>query len=293
MNIDKKYKVIMFDWDGTAVVSRGNPDIKVVNVMNDLLKQGIKLVVISGTSYENTGKYFIDKIPTEIRKNLYFGLDRGANSYGFTEKGERVTLHSVLPSVEEKSTIDQIAFELHTHLFEKYNYPTDIVFSRPNYCKIDLLVNHSRGKNLFIQANEFEMLNTALESNNIQGGVKSVIAMLEDNSKKKNFPLQVTTDLKYLEVGMSTKSDNVNYLLSEVIFKQGYTLEECCFWGDEFSYLGPGIRGSDAYLITPLSEKGEFFDVSPHAAELPKEVKSVGGGTESFINFLQSQLTLK
>ncbi|MFQ7552920.1 MAG: hypothetical protein ACLRMZ_24850 [Blautia marasmi] len=49
----KQYKAIFFDWDGTAVISRKAPVDDAVAVMKPLLAKGIKLVVVSGTTYEN------------------------------------------------------------------------------------------------------------------------------------------------------------------------------------------------------------------------------------------------
>ena len=48
----KKYKAIFFDWDGTAVLSRTAPVDEVVVPMKKLLAQGIRLVIVSGTTIE-------------------------------------------------------------------------------------------------------------------------------------------------------------------------------------------------------------------------------------------------
>ena len=50
--MNKKYKAIFFDWDGTAVTSRTAPVEDAVAVMKPLLQQGTKLVIVSGTTYD-------------------------------------------------------------------------------------------------------------------------------------------------------------------------------------------------------------------------------------------------
>ena len=45
--MNKKYKAIFFDWDGTAVTSRTAPVEDAVAAMKPLLQQGTKLVTIS------------------------------------------------------------------------------------------------------------------------------------------------------------------------------------------------------------------------------------------------------
>ena len=57
-----------------------------------------------------------------------------------------------------RDSIHRICFDIHIELLEKYGFETDIVFCRPNYCKIDLMVDNLRGENLFMQENELERL---------------------------------------------------------------------------------------------------------------------------------------
>ena len=47
----KHYKAIFFDWDGTAVLSRKAPVEDAVNAMRPLLDKGVKLCIVSGTTY--------------------------------------------------------------------------------------------------------------------------------------------------------------------------------------------------------------------------------------------------
>ena len=44
-----------------------------------------------------------------------------------------------LPDREGLLAVHSICFDIHKELLKKYDFPTDIVFSRPNYCKICLL----------------------------------------------------------------------------------------------------------------------------------------------------------
>ena len=50
--MSKKYKAIFFDWDGTAVMSRQAPVEEAVAAMKPLLASGVKLVIVSGTTYD-------------------------------------------------------------------------------------------------------------------------------------------------------------------------------------------------------------------------------------------------
>jgi hypothetical protein len=90
-------------------------------------------------------------------------------------------------------------------------------------------------------------------------------------------------------VGPTTKGDNIEYLLDNVIFPRGITTGECAFWGDEFTYLGPGVKGSDAEMMIDKADGADFYDVSEAPGELPEGVEGVGGGVESFLGFLKRQ----
>ena len=92
---------------------------------------------------------------------------------------------------------------------------------------------------------------------------------------------------------MTTKADNIDYLLENAVFAGGIDIESCCFWGDEFTNLGPGVRGSDAHMITAKSRGARFFDVSEVPLELPEPVQHVGGGVVSFLEFLIGQIGIR
>ena len=80
--MNKKYKAIFFDWDGTAVTSRTAPVEDAVVAMKPLLQQGTKLVIVSGTTYDKiAGGKFHTYFTEEEQKNLFFGLGRGAYNY--------------------------------------------------------------------------------------------------------------------------------------------------------------------------------------------------------------------
>ena len=77
--MSRKYKAIFFDWDGTAVMSRQAPVEEVVAAMKPLLQQGVKLVIVSGTTYDKIAKGKLhEHFTKEEASNLYLGLGRSA-----------------------------------------------------------------------------------------------------------------------------------------------------------------------------------------------------------------------
>ena len=68
---------------------------------------------------------------------------------------------------------------------KEYGLKTDIVFSRPNYCKIDLMVEDLRGDQLFMQADEMSKLKTLLSDHGLKNGLRDLIEHFRKNRKRK------------------------------------------------------------------------------------------------------------
>lgn len=280
----KQYKAIFFDWDGTAVLSRKAPVEDAVNAMRPLLEKGVKLAIISGTTYENIagGKLESYFTPKQLQ-NLYLGLGRGAYDYGFDAEGKPVILANRVPDAKGILAIHDACYRIHRVLLEQYGMNTDIVFSRPNYCKIDMMPDNNRGENLFLQEGEAAKLQRILTTHGIES-IETLIKMAESFGTEE-MPLPATTDAKYLEVGPTGKSDNANALFECF----GFDAEDCCFWGDEFIGVTDSIFGSDAGMLTEKTCKGDFFDVSNLEGVRPQQVKQLGGGIQTFLDFLCNQ----
>lgn len=196
----------------------------------------------------------------------------------------------MIPEKELLGTIHRICFEIHLELKLKYDFDTDIVFSRPNYCKIDLMVDNNRGDNLFMQENELDMLKEKLKAHGIDGGLQALMDLSIEIAKKYDVEVAPTCDAKYLEVGISSKSNNANTIFTKLC-EENPSLEakDCSFWGDEYVGIEAGIFGSDSFMYTEVTKEGDFFDVSNVTGERPEKVKVLGGGVDTFLKFLGDQ----
>ncbi|MDO4284484.1 MAG: HAD family hydrolase [Eubacteriales bacterium] len=285
----KQYKAIFFDWDGTAVVSRKAPVDEIVARMKPLLQKGIVLAIISGTTYDNIAQGKLEQYFDEKElKYLYLGLGRGAFTYSF-EKGRPVVFAEKMPDTETLLRIHDISYAIHRKLLEHYKYPTDIVFCRPNYCKVDLMADNDRGSSLFMQENEIALLRTRLYRHGVTGGLRDLLQISRRIGEQHGMAVSPTCDAKYLEVGISDKSDNVAAILRHIGERAQITAPECAFWGDEYVSIEQNVFGSDSFMMTEESKGGDFFDVSEVSGERPEGVQRVGGGVKQFLEFLQKQ----
>lgn len=118
--MNKKYKAIFFDWDGTAVTSRTAPVEDAVVAMKPLLQQGTKLVIVSGTTYDKiAGGKFHTYFTEEEQKNLFFGLGRGAYNYQITDDRPEI-FASMIPDQEGLLKIHDICYAIHVKLLWEY-----------------------------------------------------------------------------------------------------------------------------------------------------------------------------
>ncbi len=286
--MSKQYKAVFFDWDGTAVLSRKAPVDKAVEAMKAQLSKGVKLVIVSGTTYENIAFGKLEEYFTEEElSNLYLGLGRGTYNYKFEGKKPVIFADSI-PDTDELLKVHDICYEIHKKLIERYSFKTDIVFSRPNYCKIDIMVENNRADNLFMQENELDLVRESLRAHGISGGLQDLLTLSEEVGNAYGMTVLPTCDAKYLEVGVSNKSTNVDIILGELNEKFGITAEECSFWGDEYVGLEKGIFGSDSFMRTEKTKAGDFFDVSNVRGERPEGVTVLGGGVDKFLDFLMT-----
>lgn len=161
--------------------------------MRPLLDKGVKLCIVSGTTYENIagGKLHSYFTPKQL-ENLYLGLGRGAFDYGYNTAGEPTVLVDRVPDAKGILAVHDACYRIHRELLEKYGMNTDIVFSRPNYCKIDLMPANNRGENLFLQEGEAARLQHILRQHGINS-IETVIAMAEFFGTPE-MPLCATTD---------------------------------------------------------------------------------------------------
>lgn len=284
--MQKKYKAVFFDWDGTAVMSRKACADEAVSAMKGLLKKGIKLVIVSGTTYEHIIDGRIqERFTAEELNHLYLGLGRGAFNYHF-ENGRPVIFADCIPAKKDLLRIHDVCYQMHRTLLEQYDFKTDIIFTRPNYCKLDLAVENDRGEQLFMQGNEIDALREKLKKHGICEGIEGLTALSKETGEVYGVNVSATCDAKYLEIGISDKSDNVRTIFKRLQDEFGIQAEDCSFWGDEYVGIQDDIFGSDAFMITEETKNGDFFDVSSLKGARPPQVQVPGGGVNTFLGFL-------
>src|SRR6185503_15100430 len=130
-----RFKIIAFDWDGTAVINRQADATEVSQVMEDLLKLKVLMVIITGTNFGNLDRQFCSRIKAPHKEYLYACTNRGSEVYGFTsslQPSQPVTLFKRQATLQEEAALTAIAEAVRDELMIKYNLKVGIVYDRLN-----------------------------------------------------------------------------------------------------------------------------------------------------------------
>lgn len=87
--------------------------------MRPLLDKGVKLCIVSGTTYENIagGKLHSYFTPKQL-ENLYLGLGRGAFDYGYDATGQPTILVDRVPDAKGILAVHDACYRIHRELLE-------------------------------------------------------------------------------------------------------------------------------------------------------------------------------
>ncbi len=111
---DHRYRLIAFDWDGTAVTDRTEHPAELAHAMQRLLDGGSLLVVITGTNADNVGGQIAPLLTHSALSRLYLMVNRGSEVYAHEADGTRSLLWGREASSEEDAALDHAADAVQT-----------------------------------------------------------------------------------------------------------------------------------------------------------------------------------
>ncbi len=291
--LQRRFDLIIFDWDGTAVPDRRTPTADLNQALETLLLQGVWIAPVTGTKIENLEGQSLSLLSPQARaRYLIVCTNRGSEVWDYDSAGERRKVHLRVATDTEEQQLTVAAEELQRRLRDR-GLETEIIYQRLNRRKVDLiplpewadppksriaeLIAATRAR---VRAAGFAEIADLVEL----GGELAHQAGLEKP--------RITSDGKYVEIGLTDKGDSVEWLLQNETRREGITNDLILIAGDEFGDVG-GFSGSDARMLVPEAENAVFVSVGPEPAGVPHPVLNVGGGPARFVEILQWQSTLR
>jgi kojibiose phosphorylase len=291
--LQQPLRILVFDWDGTAVADRREDATPIRNVLERLLDLDVLVVIVSGTNFGNIDRQLSSRIRGPRKKRLFALTNRGSEAYGFDLQGEPVLLQRRQASPDEERLLTEVAGAVRDELVRNSGLEIRIVADRLNRRKIDLIPLPEWSDPPKAKIGELaEEVQERLRTAGIAGGVEEVMRLAERLARERGLTgARITSDLKHVEVGLTDKSDAIRWVLRELAQPRAIPVGEILIAGDEFGPLS-GSEGSDARMMVPEARGAVVVSVGPEPAGVPPGVIPLGGGPARFREFLSCQADL-
>ena len=288
---DHRYRLIAFDWDGTAVTDRKEHPAELAHAMQRLLDGGSLLVVITGTNADNVGGQIAPLLTQPALARLYLMVNRGSEVYAHEADGTRSLLWGREASSEEDAALDHAADAVRDRLASEHGVEIDIIRNRLNRRKLDLIPTPEWADPPKDRIGE---LLAAVEDRlkPVPGGIGAVIDMTAEVATAAGLrDPRITTDVKHVELGLTDKSDSIAYVMRRLAPARAILPAEVLLAGDEFGPIA-GFEGSDYRMVSRLAAGATIVSVGREPNGVPPGVVHVGGGPAAFVTLLEAQADL-
>lgn len=288
------FAIVAFDWDGTAVMNRQEDASPVRALIQRLLDLGVAIVVITGTDFPNIDRQLSAGLLARSKRNLYIATNRGSEVYGFDAQGQPVVLWRRVATPTDNCLLTKVADAVRDALVARTGLDIRVVYNRLNRRKIDLipLPEWSDPPKSAI-GDLLRAVQARLTGARMTGGLRAVVDLAEQIARENGLPdARITSDVKHVEIGLTDKSDAVDWMMRELAQPRGIPPEDVLIGGDEFGQIGD-VEGSDAKMITPLTRRCVFVSVGPEPGGVPPPVIPLAGGPACFREILAGQVALR
>ncbi|MHB1132834.1 MAG: glycosyl hydrolase family 65 protein [Chloroflexota bacterium] len=291
--LSRPFKIIAFDWDGTAVVDRHADALPVRNIIERLLELGVYIVVVTGTNFQNVDRQLSSAIHGPHKRRLFILTNRGSEVYGFADDSHPALLWQRVASPVEEQKLTEIADAVRDTVAARTGLRFDVVYDRLNRRKIDVIPEpewSNPPKSMI--GDLLQAVESRLVSGGLPGGLREAYQLTLDLATAKGLPaVRITSDVKHIEVGLTDKEDAIRWLMGELAHKAAIPATDVLIAGDEFGPIA-GFEGSDYKMFSPLANGATYISVGREPNGVPPGVLHVGGGPEHFLAVLTEQVEL-
>lgn len=276
MNLDN-IKLIFSDLDDTLTELYKPANENVSIYLNKLLGEGKIIVIITGQGKENIYDRVINKINSNLRRNLLICGCGGAYIYGFNEKGE-LNKEAYYSVYEEKLNDEQkVLFRKVTNqLVSEFNLITYNKMPRDEFKKI------SKGNSTSIMLDDRTSQITFEVINDLQLRER-IIKRGKELMEKYSLPIQVvkagTFAIDFSVQGVS-KTYAVKYIMNNLLKEFGLENvrnDEIQVWGDKYSLVNGGTDMNMLYGLNKEVLAIDFRDEPEDELDLSYNIEKWNG----------------
>ncbi|MER3449638.1 MAG: glycoside hydrolase family 65 protein [Chloroflexota bacterium] len=285
----KPFRVVAFDWDGTAVISRTADASSIRDVIERLLRAGVFVVVITGTNFQNIDRQLTSRLCGPAKMNLFVAANRGSEVFGFDVYGRPVVCWRRVATPEEDRLLTEVADALRDELRARTGLEIRVIYDRLNRRKVDLIPLPEWADPPKSAIGELlRVVESRLKSGGLAGGLAEAMELAHKVALTKGLAdPRITSDVKHIEVGLTDKSDSIRWVVNELARPRGIAPEEILLGGDEFGPVG-GLEGSDFRMLIPELANAPTVSVGAEPNGVPPPVVHLGGGPACFQALLRA-----
>ena len=293
MDLQHPFRLIAFDWDGTAVANRRADARGARGPIERLIEAGVIAFIVTGTNFLNIDAQLSRAIRGPHKSNLFMSTNRGSEVWGFDAESRPVLLWSRRSKEEEDELLNEIAESVQKELVARTGLDIRIVYDRLNRRKIDLISLAEWSDPPKSQLPELErVVDQRLKNAGLAGGLREAIALAVSEAQRSPLKPRITSDVKHIEIGLTDKGDSIRWMMKELVLPRGIRTEDILIAGDEFGPI-TGIPGSDSLMLIPEVRDAVVASVGPEPGGVPEGVIHLGGGPARFQELLRAQAALR
>lgn len=288
--LDRPFRILAFDWDGTAVPDRGEPTGSLRARTERLAQLQVWCVVITGTNFGNVDRQYFRHLSAAAKQFHLACTNRGSEVFAFGADGASVVRQRREATHAENEAMDAVARSIQAELRQRHGLQTAIVFDRLNRRKLDLIPLPQWADPPKARIGELlGAVKERLASCNVAGGIRAILDRVAELGEEQGIELRLTTDVKHVEFGLTDKADSTRYIVERLARPRGIAPSEILVAGDEFGPID-GFEGSDfkAFTIPGAS----YVSVGKEPNGVPEGVAHLGGGVPAFLELLGRQIRL-
>ncbi|HEX7119366.1 MAG TPA: glycosyl hydrolase family 65 protein [Longimicrobiales bacterium] len=289
----RPFRLIAFDWDGTAVVDRRADATPVRAAIERLLRAGVYIAVITGTRFDHVDRQLSAAIRGAHKRRLFVLTNRGSEVWGFDQASRPVVLRRRVATPEEERRLTAAADALRAAIVAETGIDIRVIYDRLNRRKVDLIpVPEWADPPKSAIGALTDAVESRLTTAGFHGGLAGAFRLAQRLAAAHGLEdARITSDVKHIEIGLTDKADAVDWLLREFAPEHGITPRDVLIGGDEFGRIA-GFEGSDARMRTPSARGATFVSVGPEPGGAPEGVIHLGGGPARFLELLEAQAAL-
>ena len=280
--IDRTVEAVVFDWDSTVVTRPPSSAARLRRRVLALTAAGVDVAALSGTDVENVDRQLRARPAGPGR--LWLCANQGSELFEVTQAGPHLMRRRVASAAEDAALDAATARTI--DILRRRGLGTRLLAPRLNRRVIDLQPQWADPP----ERQTAELLTAATNRLRQQeiGDLSAVVRIATEAAVAEGLSHPaITSTAKYLEIGLTNKSDSIRELLA-LLARRGVGPGLVLIVGSEFGPID-SQPGSDYHLLIPEAQRAITVSVGAEPYGVPPGVRQLHSGAPTLLTILDEQ----